>query len=274
MANDENSQKNGEAMKRYLAYYNAYYGTNCKLEALTAYNDNLNDRLARKKKRYKDRKEQIDLVIVVDRLLTGFDAPCLSTLFIDRPPMNPQGLIQAFSRTNRLFDGHKEYGQIVTFRNPKEYKEKINDYLVPQEVYTNPNWGQQTAVNLDNYMQNYNSYPGITHTGIVAPFKDMWRNYKTMTDDQKWVGGDNFFHCKANYEAAKRGPWGEIVGKTISGGRELYGLVKGEPLSDIRKDWHANRIGWSGAKNGLSLNEACPTNPKAYVNPDDYDDIF
>ena len=53
-------------------------------------------RLARKEKRYMDREQQVDLVIVVDRLLTGFDAPCLSTLFIDRPPMSPQGLIQAF----------------------------------------------------------------------------------------------------------------------------------------------------------------------------------
>ena len=149
-----------------------------------------------------------------------------------------------------------------------------NDYLVPKEVYTNPNWGQQTAAKLDEYMQNYNSYPGVTHTGIVAPFHDMWRNYKTMTDEQKWTGGDNFFHCKANYEAAKRGPWGEIVGKTVSAGREILGQLTGDQLSDLRKDWHANRMGWRGAKKGLSLQQSCPTNPKAYVNPDDYDDIF
>lgn len=149
-----------------------------------------------------------------------------------------------------------------------------NNYLVPQEVYTDPNWGQQTAAKLDEYMQNYNSYPGITHTGIAAPFHDMWRNYKTMTDEQKWTGGDNFFHCKANYEAAKRGPWGEIVGKTVSAGREILGQLTGDQLSDLRKDWHANRMGWRGAKKGLSLQQSCPTNPKAYVNPDDYDEIF
>ena len=117
-------------MKRYLAYYNKIFGTKYGIDGLSAYNGNLNDRLARKEKRYADREQQVDIVIVVDRLLTGFDAPCLSTLFIDRPPMSPQGLIQAFSRTNRLFDQNKEYGQIVTFRSPKEYKEKINDALI------------------------------------------------------------------------------------------------------------------------------------------------
>ena len=150
----------------------------------------------------------------------------------------------------------------------------LNNYLIPEETYTNPNWGQQTAAKLDDYMQNYNSYPGVTHTGIAAPFHDMWRNYKTMTDEQNWIGGDNFFHCKANYEAAKRGPWGEIVGKTVSAGREILGQMTGDRLSDLRKDWRANRMGWDGAKRGLSLKEACPTNPKAYVNPDDYGDIF
>ncbi len=128
--NEESSMDNQKAMSRYLAYYNGIFGTSYQLEGLAAYNNNLNDRLARKEKRYCDREQQIDLVIVVDRLLTGFDAPCLSTLYIDRPSMSPQGLIQAFSRTNRLFDTNKEYGQIVTFRSPKEYKQKINDALV------------------------------------------------------------------------------------------------------------------------------------------------
>ena len=97
---------------------------------LLGYNGNLNDRLARKEKKYLDRTQQLDLVIVVDRLLTGFDAPCLSTLFMDRPPLSPQGLIQAFSRTNRLFDKTKKFGQIVTFQYPEDYKTAINDALV------------------------------------------------------------------------------------------------------------------------------------------------
>ena len=119
---------------------------------LEIYNNNLNDRLARKQKYYTDREQQVDIVIVVDRLLTGFDAPCLSTLFIDRPPMSPQGLIQAFSRTNRLFDQNKEYGQIVTFRNPKEYKEKINAALV---LYSKGGIGQAMAEDWDTVLSNF-----------------------------------------------------------------------------------------------------------------------
>lgn len=88
------------------------------------------------------------------------------------------------------------------------------------------------------------------------------------------IGGDNFFHCKANYEAAKRGPWGQLVGQALSAGREAWGMAKRDPLSDVRKDWNADRKGWQGAKEGLSLQETCPRNPKAYVYPDDYDDLF
>lgn len=150
--NEESSQSNQDAMKRYLTYYNQIFGTKYEIEGLGAYNGNLNDRLARKEKRYRDREQQIDLVIVVDRLLTGFDAPCLSTLFIDRPPMSPQGLIQAFSRTNRLFDQNKEYGQIVTFRSPKEYKEKINDALV---LYSKGGIGNAIAEDWDTVLDNF-----------------------------------------------------------------------------------------------------------------------
>jgi len=151
--NEESSQANQEAMKRILTYYNSIFGTSYQLEGLNAYNNNLNDRLARKEKRYHDRDQQIDLVIVVDRLLTGFDAPCLSTLFIDRPPMSPQGLIQAFSRTNRLFDTNKEYGQIVTFRTPKEYKKKINDALI---LYSKGGFGKAIAEDWETVLENFN----------------------------------------------------------------------------------------------------------------------
>ncbi len=128
--NEEGSQVNQEKMKKSLKDYNEMFNTKYEIENIGAYNGNLNDRLARKEKKYLDRTQQLDLIIVVDRLLTGFDAPCLSTLFMDRPPLSPQGLIQAFSRTNRLFDKTKKFGQIVTFQYPEDYKIAINDALV------------------------------------------------------------------------------------------------------------------------------------------------
>ncbi len=128
--NDESSQVNQEKMQEALGDYNQMFGTHFSVAEIGAYNNNLNDRLARKDNKYKyDRDQQLDLVIVVDRLLTGFDAPCLSTLFIDRQPMSPQNLIQAFSRTNRLFDDTKEYGQIVTFQARDVFKKAIDDAL-------------------------------------------------------------------------------------------------------------------------------------------------
>ena len=125
--NEEGSQVNQQKMQESLDDYNRMFGTKYDLSQIQAYNMNLNNRLARKDSKYKSRNEQLDLVIVVDRLLTGFDAPCLSTIFIDRQPMGPHDLIQAFSRTNRIFDKNKTYGQIVTFQAPKLFKECVDN---------------------------------------------------------------------------------------------------------------------------------------------------
>ncbi|MCD8339513.1 MAG: type I restriction endonuclease subunit R, partial [Burkholderiales bacterium] len=100
------------------------------IENIGAYNADLNQRIARGAGAYKEWEEQIDLVIVVDRLLTGFDAPPLSTIFLDRPPMAPQHLIQAFSRTNRKFVPIKKYGQVVTLQYPAAYEKKIDEALL------------------------------------------------------------------------------------------------------------------------------------------------
>lgn len=132
--NDVDSTSNQAYMEESLQDYNAMFGTHFNLATLSSYNSDLNDRLARKKERFAFREEQLDLVIVVDRLLTGFDAPCLSTLFMDRQPMKPQYIIQAFSRTNRLFDEGKKFGQIVTFQTPDRFKEKVDEAL---SLYSN-----------------------------------------------------------------------------------------------------------------------------------------
>mgnify|MGYP002688915989 FL=1 len=146
--NDESSHLNQQKMRESLDDYNSMFNTKYDLSQIQTYNGNLNKRLARKDSKFKSRSEQLDLVIVVDRLLTGFDAPCMSTMFIDRQPMGPHDLIQAFSRTNRIFDKNKAYGQIVTFQAPKLFKESV-----------------------DNAVKLYSA--GSTGTALVAEWKEI-----------------------------------------------------------------------------------------------------
>ena len=133
VSSDDDSESAGvnvPKMQESLNDYNAMFETKYGIGEIKGYNANLNDRLARKKSKYKSRDEQLDLVIVVNRLLTGFDAPCLSTVFMDRQPMHPHDIIQAFSRTNRLFDKPKTAGQIVTFQSPHKFKKAVDEALI------------------------------------------------------------------------------------------------------------------------------------------------
>lgn len=125
--NREGSLVNQQKMQGSLDDYNDMFGTKYEISQIQGYNANLNKRLARKDARFQSRNEQLDLVIVVDRLLTGFDAPCMSVIFIDRQPMGPHDLIQAFSRTNRIYDNNKAFGQIVTFQAPVLFKKYVDD---------------------------------------------------------------------------------------------------------------------------------------------------
>ncbi len=150
--NEESSKVNQDKMKESLADYNKMFGTHFGIEEIGAYNRNLNDRLARKEKKYLERDQQLDLVIVVDRLLTGFDAPCLSTLFMDRQPMTPQNIIQAFSRTNRLFDEGKQYGQVVTFQAHEEFKKAIDEAL---RLYSRGGSGNPVAEDWETVKKNF-----------------------------------------------------------------------------------------------------------------------
>lgn len=177
--NDEDSQSNREKMQEAIDYYNQEFDTKFSVDDLVSYNTNVNDRLARKRDRYKIRSEQLDLIIVVNRLLTGFDAPCLSTLFIDRKPMKPQDLIQAFSRTNRLFDSRKRHGQIVTFQMPKRFQEAVDNALT---LYSSggknhvlaPSWEEEKA-NFDDVLRNLKN---------IAPTPDDTPSIESATTEE------------------------------------------------------------------------------------------
>lgn len=123
--NVDNAKDQQDEMVHIIKEYNSYYGTAWSLENLNRYNGDINNRLARKKAEFKQFGRQVDLVIVVDRLLTGFDAPTVQTLFVDRN-LEYAGLIQAFSRTNRTYP-EKTKGLIVTFRKPSTMEYNVTE---------------------------------------------------------------------------------------------------------------------------------------------------
>ena len=123
--NEENAKAIQDEMKEIILDYNRYYNTAWTIEEVNRYNNDINNRLARKKGEFKKFGNHLDLVIVVDRLLTGFDAPTIQTLFVDRM-LSYANLIQAFSRTNRTYPG-KEKGLIVTYRKPATFEYNVEE---------------------------------------------------------------------------------------------------------------------------------------------------
>jgi len=115
--NEEDPEGKKAALKEIIADYNSRYGTNHKIGEFDLYYQDV-------QKRIKDQQwpkadyphaQKIDLTIVVDMLLTGFDSKYLNTLYVDKN-LKHHGLIQAFSRTNRVLNGTKPYGNILDFR--------------------------------------------------------------------------------------------------------------------------------------------------------------
>lgn len=206
--NGDGDEANQNEMKQSLEDYNKMFNTHYSMAELGAYNTNVNDRLARKKDEFKPRSQQLDIVIVVDRLLTGFDAPCLSTLFLDRAPMPYKDLIQAFSRTNRIFDRDKRYGQIVTYQYPKKYKESINGALM---LYTEGSEKQALAPTWDESILQFNNaekkiikYQGDQGIPITeAPLDDQKRFLKEYQDFDKSLGAIKTYNEFNNIDLEK-----------------------------------------------------------------------
>jgi type I restriction enzyme, R subunit len=119
--NEEDPEGKKAALKAILADYNARYGTNHRISEFDLYYQDV-------QKRIKDQQwpnsdypaaQKIDITIVVDMLLTGFDSKFLNTLYVDKT-LKHHGLIQAFSRTNRVLNGTKPYGNILDFRQQQD----------------------------------------------------------------------------------------------------------------------------------------------------------
>ena len=101
--------------------YNAHFGTAFTTDNFGAYYDDINERM----KKRKAGMEPIDLLLVVGMFLTGFDAKKLNTLYVDKN-LEYHGLLQAFSRTNRVLNEKKRFGKILCFR---DLKDKVDESL-------------------------------------------------------------------------------------------------------------------------------------------------
>jgi type I restriction enzyme, R subunit len=123
--NKQDPEAKKAALKAIIADYNKQYGTNHTINEFDLYYQDVQQRIKFQKYSNTDypHKNKIDVVIVVDMLLTGFDSKYLNTLYVDKN-LKYHGLIQAFSRTNRILNDTKPYGNILDFRQQQEEVDK------------------------------------------------------------------------------------------------------------------------------------------------------
>ena len=110
-----NQSLTSDELQMIMDDYNEMFGTAYTTDNFSAYYDDVNERM---KKRKKD-MEPLDLLLVVGMFLTGFDAKKLNTLYVDKN-LEYHGLLQAFSRTNRVLNEKKRFGKVVCFRDLKD----------------------------------------------------------------------------------------------------------------------------------------------------------
>lgn len=108
------NQHSRDFLEECIKDYNALFSTNYSTDRFYDYYRDLQRRIKNK---------EVDLVLVVNMFLTGFDSPRLNTLYVDKN-LRYHGLIQAYSRTNRLLNSDKPHGNIVSFRNLKQNTDK------------------------------------------------------------------------------------------------------------------------------------------------------
>lgn len=147
------SESTGEAdeLQAIMDDYNNMYGTSFTTENFRAYYDDINLRMKKKKADMKP----LDLCLVVGMFLTGFDSKKLNTLYVDKN-MEYHGLLQAFSRTNRVLNEKKRFGKVVCFR---DLKSKVDESI---KLFSNSN-------NLEDIVR--------------PPFDEVKKNYQELTKD-------------------------------------------------------------------------------------------
>lgn len=161
------NQSSRDQLDRYIAQYNAQFGTNFNSgDRFYAYYRDIADRV---------KKKQIDVLLVVNMFLTGFDSKPLNTLYVDKN-LKHHGLIQAFSRTNRVFNDKKPFGNIICFRN---LKQATDDALA---LFSNKNAKKVVLVpNIEEIQQDYDE----AVTKLLAITADYEAVDELVTEEQQ-----------------------------------------------------------------------------------------
>jgi type I restriction enzyme R subunit len=181
--------------------YNARYGRNFDMSTHAKFKKDIAARLAHKEPHQRiDRtpEQQIDLLIVVDQMLTGFDSKWVNTLYIDKL-LEYHNIIQAFSRTNRLFGPEKPFGTICYYRKPYTMEKNIKEAL---KLYSGD---KPLGLYVQNLDENLNAMNEL-FLEIKKIFEDAGINDFTKNPDDKSSCGKfaSLFKSLNNHlEAAK-----------------------------------------------------------------------
>lgn len=164
-SNNDSMLATNQGLHDAIKAYNAEFGTSFGMDDVSGYTQDVTSRL---NKSAAD-GNFLDLVIVVDQLLTGFDAPELNTLYVDRT-LKGAGLIQAYSRTNRIADmQEKPWGRVINYRWPAQNEKLMNKALA---IYAN----KDSAILSEEEQRESNKKDGI----IAEPFEDVFKVVKEI----------------------------------------------------------------------------------------------
>lgn len=202
--NEQEPDRKKQALKEIIADYNRQYGTNHVIEEFDSYYQDIQQRI--KDQQYSNQDyphaNKIDITIVVDMLLTGFDSKFLNTLYVDKKLIYHH-LIQAFSRTNRILNDTKPYGNILDFRGQQSAVDEAialfsgGDKDVARRIWlVEPASSirekyKEAVAGLRKFMQSYNLEFNASEVanlkgdeakvGFINHFKEVQR-YKTQLD--------------------------------------------------------------------------------------------
>lgn len=191
-----------EGLVEILKDYNNWFKQSFGIPTWQLFKKDVAKRMAHKKPYQRiGRDQQLDIMIVVDQMLTGFDSKWVNTIYMDKL-LRYEGLIQAFSRTNRLFGHDKRFGVIRYYRRPHQMERNIEDAFAlyahgkPQGIFVTKLGHNIESMNLCYreiaYMferagiENFASLPA--EDSVRARFAREWRNLNAFLDAAKMQG--------------------------------------------------------------------------------------